>query len=94
MACNHCFHNSVCGSSSPYSDSSQCKTFVDKDSVVAIDILHKVQIRCEDLRDECRNLKFDNEALYERVKASEDELRHLRIIKQTLEMCSGNKFDY
>lgn len=94
MACTHCLHHSVCGSSSPYSDSSQCKTFVDKDSVVSIDILHKVQSRCEELRAECRDLRFDNEALYERIKANEDELRHLRIIKQTLEMCSGKKFDY
>ena len=94
MSCSHCFHNAVCGNSSVYNDASQCKTFVDKDSVVSIDILHKVQHTCEQLKADCRSLMYDNEDLHERIRAGEDELRHLRTIKQTLEMCSGRKFDY
>lgn len=87
MACNQCFHNSVCGSSSPYSDSSQCKTFVDKDSLVPIEVLHKVQEEVADAKNQiyisrCRTVDI------------EKELHHLRIIKQTLEMCSGRKFDF
>lgn len=94
MACNQCFHCSVCGSSSPYSDSSQCKTFVDKDSVVPIDVLHNVQNKCERLIGEHRDLTTKLRAMEEHLKMNEEELRYLRIIKQTLEMCSGNKFVY
>lgn len=94
MACNQCFHNQVCGSASPYSDSSQCKTFVDKDSVVSIDILHKAQSECDSLRAECRVLIEDIRTMKSTLNVTEGELRYLRIIKQTLEMCSGRKFDY
>lgn len=87
MACSQCFHNSVCGSSSPYSDSSQCKTFVDKDSLVPIDVLHKV-------REELAEAKHDRHVAKCRMVDIEKELHHLRIIKQTLEMCSGRKFDF
>ena len=94
MACNQCFHNFVCGSASPYSDSSQCKTFVDKGSVVPIDILHKAQSECDSLRAKCRVLNEDIRTMKSTLNATEEELRYLRIIKQTLEMCSGRKFDY
>lgn len=93
MACDRCFHRSVCGSASPYSDSSECKTFVDVDSVVAIDVLHKAQSNCEKLHEECRDLLIENQHLKERANEYKEELRYLRIIQQTLEMASGKKFD-
>ena len=94
MACNQCFHRNVCGSSSAYSDSSACKTFVDKDSVVSIDILHNVQDKCEELRERCRDLATRMQGMSESKSCDAEELRYLRIVKQTLEMCSGRKFDF
>ena len=87
MACNQCFHNSVCGSSSPYSDSSQCKTFVDKDSLVPIEVLHKVREELADAKTQIHSARCH-------MVDNEKELHHLRIIKQTLEMCSGRTFDF
>lgn len=93
MACHQCFHNSVCGSSSPYSDSSECKTFVDKDSVVPIELLHKHRDAYEKLNDERRGFIMNIRSLEGIIEKNEEELRYLRVIKQTLEMCSGKKFD-
>ena len=93
MACNHCYHNSVCGSASAYCDSSECKSFVDKDSVVPIEVLHKAQDACEKLREECRDLATARRSMKEYIEEVEDEMRYLRVIKQTLEMASGHKFD-
>jgi hypothetical protein len=92
MACSQCFHNSVCGSASPYSDSSQCKTFVDKDSMVSIDVLHQIHNRCQKLQEERNALTADLHTMRACMAENEEELRYLRIIKQTLEMCSGSTF--
>lgn len=94
MACNQCFHHAVCGSSSPYSDSSQCKTFIDKDSVVPIEVLHKAQIECERLDKYNRDLKLALNTAETHASNLEIEMRYLRVIEQTLEMCSGRKFNY
>ena len=92
MQCSNCFHCSVCGSSSPYSDASQCLTYLAKDSVVSIDILHGVQDTCENLRTELRQQKMLYSEVMDALNKNEEEMKYLRIIKQTLEMSSGMKF--
>lgn len=87
MKCCNCIHSVVCGSSSPYNDASQCKQFVHKDTAIACEKLDDLQKRCG------RYEMLYHEALrgYEALEA---ELKTLRLIKQTLEMTSGMKFDF
>lgn len=86
-ACSNCFHSSVCGNSSPYCDASLCKQFLARDSVVSVDILHDVQSKCD------RYGMLYHEALRS-ANSLEAEMKQLRLIKQTLEMASGTKFDF
>lgn len=85
--CSDCFHSAACGSSSPYCDVPRCKQFLLKDSVVSAEILHSV----ESERDKYKTLYY--EALNCANELSK-EMRDLRIIKQTLEMASGTKFNF
>lgn len=94
MACTQCYHRSVCGNYSPYNDSSQCKTFVDKDSVVPIEVLHKLQQEYDHLAKKCKDLSLALDTATMHAKGLEEEMRYLRVIEQTLEMCSGRKFNY
>ena len=94
MTCGDCFHGSVCGSSSRHCDVSQCKAFVNKNSVVSIDVLNSAHERYEKLREDARDIHFENMNLKERIQEKDDELSRLNIIKQTLEMASGLKFDF
>lgn len=94
MKCSDCFHQCVCGSASIYCDASQCKTFVDRRNVVSQDVLSSVQDACERLREEVRDFKLENERLEACFAEMEEEIARLRIIKQTLEMSSGLKFDF
>lgn len=93
MHCHDCFHNNVCGNSSPYNDVSMCKQFIERGTVLygtAFDIVSKdlglLRARVDQLNKELRSCTFDKQEL-------ERELTLLRIIKQTLEMQSGMKFD-
>ena len=93
MHCYDCFHNCVCGNSSPHNDVSMCKQFLERDAVLYgqplqrfIEDFEKLQGENQKLRVELRSYRSENEEL-------ERELKLLRIIKQTLEMQSGKTFD-
>ena len=93
MKCSNCFHNCVCGCSSPYNDASMCKQYIYRGDVLCGNAL-KVVI------DDYENVKVSNRKLNDALKNSElrqlsleKEVKLLRIIKQTLEMQSGMTFD-
>lgn len=94
MKCSGCFYYSICGSASMHNDASMCKQYVDKGSLVSIDVLHNVQDTCEDLRKKIRSLTAENKHLELCLEDANRELRDLKIIKQTLEMMSGTKFEF
>lgn len=93
MYCHECFHSCACGQSSQYNDASQCKNYIRKDAVVPVEVLNKVQDACEDLRTKVRSLQVENRSLEQSLEDAYREMRDLKIIKQTLEMSSGMKFD-
>lgn len=94
MSCRHCFHYSVCATASSHTDVTMCKQFVESSRVLcgsAYDVIVK----------ELEKLKESSERLERELNLSESdrcrlerELELLRIIKQTLEMQSGMKFDF
>lgn len=93
MSCSNCFHNCVCGCSSPYNDASMCKQYIYRENVLCGNALQVVI-------DDYENVKSSNRKLTDALKNSElrqlsleKEVKLLRIIKQTLEMQSGMKFD-
>ena len=93
MHCHNCFHNCVCGSSSPYNDASMCKQYIYRGDVLCGTALKVVS-------DDYENVKARNRCLEDALKncelrqlALEREVKLLRIIKQTLEMQSGMNFD-
>lgn len=94
MRCGNCFHNCVCGSSSPYNDASTCKQYIYNADVLCGTALRVVLDDYEGMIASNRQL---NEALKNcelRQLSLEKEVQLLRIIKQTLEMQSGMKFDF
>ena len=93
MKCINCFHNCVCGSSSPYNDASMCKQYIYRGDVlcgtalkVVLDDYENVKVRNRNLENTLKNSELRQLSLKKEVKL-------LRIIKQTLEMQSGMKFD-
>lgn len=94
MKCCNCFHWSICSETRPDSDATMCKQYIHNTAVlrgparkVIEEELERLQERNRKLTMELESCKRDNEEL-------EQELWPLRIIKQTLEMSSGMKFDY
>lgn len=94
MHCHECFHYSICGDSGLYTDASQCKQYINKSSIVSAEILSNVQDTCEDLRTKIRSLEAENKHLVICLEGERRKLRTLMIIKQTLEMASGMKFEF
>lgn len=94
MICSHCYHRCACGSYSKYSDATQCKQFVGEKSVVSLEVLTRVQESLERQKEDNRDLYFQKQNLEEQLTEMREELLQLRIIKQTLEMSSGMKFDF
>lgn len=94
MHCCNCFHNNVCGSSSPYNDVSMCKQFIKHGDVLCGSALQVVTKNYEELEERVKRLRNE----LKRCEVSKQELERevilLRIIKQTLEMQSGMKFDF
>ncbi len=91
MKCSNCFHYNACGNASPYNDPSMCKLYVDRvlhgDALkIVSDEMDRLTHRVKELEVELKAAEFENKDL-------EDEVKLLRIIKQTLEMQSGMKFD-
>ena len=71
MHCCNCFHNNVCGSSSPYNDVSMCKQFIKHGDVLCGSALQVVTKNYEELE--------------ERVKRLRNELKRCEVSKQELE---------
>lgn len=94
MVCSNCYHRWACGSYSKYSDATQCKQFVDEKSIVSLEVLTRVQESLERQKEDTRDLYFQKQNLEEQLAEMQEELLQLRIIKQTLEMASGLKFDF
>ena len=93
MNCNNCFHNCVCGSSSPYNDANMCKQYIYRGDVLCGTALKIVSDDYENVK--ARNSSFEKALKNSELRqlALEKEVKLLRIIKQTLEMQSGMKFD-
>ena len=94
MHCRNCFHKDVCGSSSPYNDASMCKQFIAHRDVLCGPALEVVEKELTKLTDEVKLLKTKLKNSEIEKVALEREVELLRIVKQTLEMQSGMKFDF
>lgn len=93
MHCRDCFHNNVCGNSSPYNDVSMCKQFIKHDEVLCGPALTLIKQDYEKLKERNRALESKIKRHEMETHDLEREVELLRIIKQTLEMQSGMKFD-
>lgn len=93
LTCRDCFHYDVCGCESNDVVVDMCKAFVKKGEVlygpalkIVSDDLDRTKDRVYKLERELKYYEFQNQDLQREVDL-------LRIIKQTLEMQSGMKFD-
>lgn len=93
MRCSDCFHNCVCGSSSPYNDASMCKQYIYRSEVLCGAAFKIVMDDYEKTKERNRQLETSLKNCEIRQVSIEREVKLLRIIKQTLEMQSGMKFD-
>lgn len=93
MKCSNCFHSSVCGSSSQYNDASMCKQFRGRGDILSGPALKVVLEDYEKLQERNKRLDREVQSCELEIRDLERELKLLRIIKQTLEMQSGMKFD-
>ena len=94
LHCHDCFHNNVCGNASIYNDVNMCKQFILYGEVLAGPAYKVVCDELDRMKKELKELKLENSSKYYYIKDLERELELLRIIKQTLEMQSGMKFDF
>ncbi len=93
MQCRDCFHWNACGEASPYNDANMCKQYIHRSDVlcgpalkVVLDDYEKTKERNTQLEKRLKRYNVESQEL-------EREVELLRIIKQTLEMQSGMKFD-
>lgn len=93
MYCSNCFHNCVCGCSSPYNDASMCKQYIYHGNVLCGTAYQIVIDDYEKTKEINRQLEKALKDCEIRQISIEREMELLRIIKQTLEMQSGMKFD-
>lgn len=94
MHCHDCFHNNVCGNSSPYNDVTMCKQFIERRNVLCGSALQVVIKDYDDVKERNKELKTALRNCELRQISLEREVELLRIIKQTLEMQSGMKFEF
>lgn len=92
--CRECIHYNACGSASMYSDPSGCKQYVHKSAMVPITEARKAWDELDARKKKIDELKSDIRVLKAELADANSELRDLRLIKQTLEMASGLKFDF
>jgi hypothetical protein len=71
-----------------------CKQFLLYGEVLAGPAYKVVCDELDRLKTEVKELRMENTSKYCHIKDMENELELLRIIKQTLEMQSGMKFDF
>lgn len=93
MHCINCFHYNVCGDGSPYNDASACKQYIGKGDVLCGEALKVVEAELARLQQLNRQLDMELTSCERNNRELEREVGLLRIIKQTLEMQSGMKFD-
>lgn len=94
MHCHECFHCSACGQSSQYNDASQCKNYIRTCDLVPIDVFNQLRDTCSDLGTKVESLKSEIKHKDFLLNDAMREMHDLKIIKQTLEMSSGLKFDF
>lgn len=93
MHCINCFHYSTCGDGSPYNDASMCKQYIDRGDVLCGSARKVIEEELEKLRELNKCLELELAPCERNNRELEREVELLRIIKQTLEMQSGMKFD-
>lgn len=93
MRCGDCFHWGVCGNASPYNDASMCKQYIYGGDVLCGSARKVVEDELTRLQELNKRLELELASCERNNRELERELELLRIIKQTLEMQSGMKFD-
>lgn len=92
-SCSNCFHYSVCGSASIYNDVKLCKQFIKMNDILAGPALVEFRKELENAEQKAIALEARGLMLMHENQDLKREVELLRIIKQTLEMASGMKFD-
>lgn len=93
LHCRDCFHHDVCMFESRDVVVDMCLSFLNHTDVIHGKELMAISSEIDALRKRTRELSIELEAAEFENKDLEDEVKLLRIIKQTLEMQSGMKFD-
>lgn len=93
MNCGDCFHGVICGNASPYNDASMCKQYIYRSDVLCGEARKVILEEIDKLKERERRLELELASCERNNRELEREVELLRIIKQTLEMQSGMKFD-
>lgn len=93
MHCRNCFHRHICGDASQYNDASMCKQYINATDVLCGEAHKVIEKELEKLRERERRLELELASCERENRELEREVELLRIIKQTLEMQSGMKFN-
>lgn len=93
MTCASCFHSAVCYNYDIENDVAMCKQFIAPGDVLFGKALHDHFARVKAKDELIKELDSEVISLEHKNENLEHEVNLLRIIKQTLEMQSGMKFD-
>ena len=93
MNCGDCFHWVICGNASPYNDASMCKQYIYRSDVLCGSARKVVEEELTKRKEYIHQLELELASSERNNRELEREVELLRIIKQTLEMQSGMKFD-
>lgn len=93
MTCANCFHSTVCHNYDLKNDVTMCKQFIAHCDVLFGKMLHDHLARVKAKDELIKELDSEVTSLEHEKENLEHEVELLRIIKQTLEMSSGMKFD-
>lgn len=85
MRCSNCFHNCVCGSSSPYNDASMCKQYIYRGDVLCGAALKVVT-------DDYENVKASNRKLNEALKNC--ELRQISLERERSRVTTNHQTNF
>lgn len=94
MKCCNCFHWSICSETRPDSDATMCKQYIFHADVLFGSTRKVIEAELERLQERNIKLTMELNSCKQVNENLEQELRPLRIVKQTLEMSSGMKFDF
>ena len=93
MRCGNCFHWVICGEASQYNDASMCKQYIQRGDVLCGSARKVIEEELTRLQGYNKRLELELASCERNNRELEREVELLRIIKQTLEMQSGMKFD-